>query len=137
VLAYHTTSTRAARLIAQQGFRVPQRSSHSATDAPGMGGTFFRTIFVTKKMPSTRAREVYSSMPYGPALITVRLSGKYIPFQLRPGELFVDGMQRHIRTAKRLGVAGVDMGRDDYGIMVVDPRAIRIVSIDPHRFGGW
>ncbi len=48
VLAYHTTSTRAARLIAAHGFRVPQRSSHSATDAPGMGGAFFRTVFVTQ-----------------------------------------------------------------------------------------
>jgi hypothetical protein len=129
VLAYHTTSTRAARAIAAHGFRVPQRSSHSATDAPGMGGSFFRTVFVTKKMPSARAQDYY-----GPALITVRLSGKYIPWQPRPGEGFIDAMRRHIRLAKRLGVAGVDTGRDDYGIMVVDPRAIRVVAIQPAKF---
>jgi hypothetical protein len=131
VLAYHTTSARSARLIAQHGFRVPQRSSHSATDAPGMGGSFFRTVFVTRKKPSTRARDYY-----GTALITVRVDGALLHWQPRPGEGFVDAMRRHIRAAKRLRVAGVDTGRDDYGIMVVDPRAIRIVDIDLYRFPG-
>lgn len=129
VLAYHTTSPRFARLIAAGGFRVPARASHSRTDAPGMGGTFFRAVFVTPRKPTaTRA--------YGPALITLRLSGKLIPYQARPGEGMVAAMQRHIRMAKRLGAAGVDMspGWPDYGIMVVDPRAIRILKVQTRAF---
>ncbi len=129
VLAYHTTSPASARLIAAHGFRVPQRASHSATDAPGMGGAFFRTIFVTKKKPSKRAGDFY-----GAALITVEVRGPLIPWTQKPDEGFVDAMRRNIRRAKQLGARGVDTGRDDYGIMVVDPRAIQILRVEPHKF---
>ena len=137
MLAYHTTSNRSAALIAKSGFRVPQRASHSATDAAGMGGSFFRAVFVTKKKPSPRASGAHASLPYGPALITVRLRGKYIPWQQRPDELFVDALYRHIRAAKRLSVAGIDTGRDDYGVLVVDPRAIQIVRVEYDKYPSW
>lgn len=131
VLAYHTTSTQAARIIAQQGFRIPVRASHSRTDAAGMGGSFFRTVFVTRKKPSWRS---HISMPYGPALITVRIDGSLLHWQRRPGKSFVDDMHYAIRTAKKLRVAGVDSGRDDYGLWIVDPRAIRIISVEPYKY---
>lgn len=92
-----------------------------------MGGLFFRAVFFQRKRPDWR-------FTYGPALITARLHGKLIPYSARPGEGMVSAMQRSIRTARRVGAVGVDMGRDDYGIMIVDPRAIEIVRVSTRAY---
>ena len=116
LVAYHSTGAEQARSIMSRGFRIPRTAEESSTDAPY--GDFFPAIFFARS----------PDMFYGPALFEVMLEGKFTRLRPRRGESYAVALHRAIGEASRRGIDGVDSGRDDVGIAVVNPDAITMVA---------
>jgi hypothetical protein len=117
LVAYHSTTRRLATAIARSGFRVPSELAHSRTDAAV--GDFFPAVFFARRPDRL----------YGDALISVRLHGHLMRLRHHRGESMSEALHRSLEKAKIAGAIGVDSGRDDVGIAIIDPASIEITEM--------